>query len=63
MLYGLTAETKKCPCCKKKFFRLDYSDYAWKIQVRTSKASGYKYYCSYTCYMKAWRELHPDSTN
>lgn len=40
---------KVCPICGEKKFVFDASEYVYKI--------GYKYYCSWTCYRKAQREM------
>lgn len=49
--YKLPAFNKlrECPICGEKKFVLDPSEYVYKI--------GCKYYCSWTCYRKAQKEM------
>lgn len=46
---------KICPECGKKFCRLDFTQYAWRIDN--------KYYCSYSCVRKADEKLKQRRSN
>jgi hypothetical protein len=45
-------QMRKCKTCGKEMCRINWTDYAYKIQTR-SNGKTYAYFCSYTCMRKA----------
>ena len=39
---------KTCPVCGKEMFRMNWTEYHWKLRTPESKGQ-YVYYCSYKC--------------